>query len=147
MFTGGQVNSGQWAGFLGELAETLHNSLPPEASGEYDSKRAEDYKKVINIALNKLLKQRKVGNPTGANLDDIMENKKAPSRPFGLPGGIMYGVRNDMEENDYPKQILEAIKAIGGFDRGQEMMDRYGEIRDLTEQRYSFIMKGKLNLR
>lgn len=144
MFTGGQrVGSGDWSDYLGTISEFLHDKLPEEAKGEFDRERAGNYRKVVNVALNKLLK--KTGNDVDE--DDLDGNKLAPSRAFDRPGGVMQGVKNVIEDENSPwgPMILDAINALG-FNEGRGMMDMWDEVKDLTESKNLRIIDGKLRL-
>lgn len=143
MFTGGRIGSGDWSDYLGSVSEFLHDQLPPEAAGQFDGERAGNYKKVINVALNKLLKS------AGEDIDvnDLDGNRFAPVRAFNRPGGVMQGVRNVIEDENSPwvPMILDAINSLG-FNQGKGMLDMWDEVKDLTEQRKYYIIDGKIRL-
>ena len=57
-FVTGKIGSKEWQSYLSQSSQMMHDMLPEEWKGEYDSERADEYLTTINRTLNKLNKTK-----------------------------------------------------------------------------------------
>jgi hypothetical protein len=109
-FVTGKIGSQEWQNYLSSSSQMMHDMLPDEWKGEFDSDRADEYLTTINRTLNKLNKSkadtRGDNYAPDRNITELFKN--SPQRSLAEQGiEVMRSLMNP-----------EKFNAVDYYDRG-----------------------------